>query len=362
MRLCRWLDRAELTPGQMPTLAGDLPLATGNWNLLAPAAGGEVTVAVARHLLPGLSGYRPAGSHEIRPRPYRVDVLRLQVRAARAASERGGYAQRQSELRKYPRALAKPVRDLAVFDTFGGRQFGCNPRAVYEQPRRVRPDLEFAWVSHDGQFLVPHGDRTVLAGSPAHFEALAQARYIVFNDALPGWFRKRSDQLCMQTWHGTPLKRIGFDIAPRLRGPGSGAAAVHRHRRRRGGAGHRRDDVVLPGRLRRVHREVLRAGRRARRRARREPLARWADRRRPALTAWWKPDERPGAPTATAGCPVDAAGRGRRDGRWVPIILSRSLTWSLARAAHSAGSIGGARIRVTSTAGRRTCLAVSGCR
>ena len=204
---------AELTPGQMPTLAGDLPLATGNWNLLAPAAGGEVTVAVARHLLPGLGGYRPAGSHEIRPRPYRVDGFRLQVRAARAAGERGGYAQRQIELREYPRARAKPVRDLAVFDTFGGRQFACNPRAVYEQLRRVRPDLEFAWVSHDGQFRVPHGDRTVLAGSPAHFEALARAHYIVFNDALPGWFRKRSGQLCMQTWHGTPLKRIGFDIS-----------------------------------------------------------------------------------------------------------------------------------------------------
>jgi CDP-glycerol glycerophosphotransferase len=203
---------AELTPGQMPTPAGELPLATGNWNLLAPTAGGEVTVAMARQLLPGLRGYRPVGSHEIELRPYRVDALRLQVRPVRPDGERGGYAQRQMERRQYPRALARPVRDLAVFDTFGGRQFACNPRAVYEQLRRVRPDLGFAWVSHDGQFRVPHGDQTVLAGSPAHFEALAQARYIVFNDALPGWFRKRSGQFCLQTWHGTPLKRIGFDI------------------------------------------------------------------------------------------------------------------------------------------------------
>jgi CDP-glycerol glycerophosphotransferase len=204
---------AELAPGQMPTLGGGLPLATGNWNVVAPTAGGEVPVAIAPHLLPGLNAYHRVGSHEIAPRPYRVDALRLQSRVARAASERGGYALRQLELREYPLARAKPVRDLAVFDTFGGRQFACNPRAVYEQLRRARPDLEFAWVSHDGQFRLPHGDQTVFAGTPAHFEALAQARYIVFNDALPGWFRKRSGQFCLQTWHGTPLKRIGFDVA-----------------------------------------------------------------------------------------------------------------------------------------------------
>jgi CDP-glycerol glycerophosphotransferase len=42
---------------------------------------------------------------------------------------------------------------------------------------------------------------------------LAQARYVIFNDMLPPWFRKRDGQTCLQTWHGTPLKRIGFDVA-----------------------------------------------------------------------------------------------------------------------------------------------------
>jgi CDP-glycerol glycerophosphotransferase len=34
----------------------------------------------------------------------------------------------------------------------------------------------------------------------------------VTNAHLPEWFRRRDGQIVVQTWHGTPLKRIGFDI------------------------------------------------------------------------------------------------------------------------------------------------------
>src|SRR5260370_39871133 len=41
---------------------------------------------------------------------------------------------------------------------------------------------------------------------------MARARYVVSNDLSPPWFRKRDHQICLQTWHGTPLKRVGLDI------------------------------------------------------------------------------------------------------------------------------------------------------
>jgi CDP-glycerol glycerophosphotransferase len=34
----------------------------------------------------------------------------------------------------------------------------------------------------------------------------------VGNDPMPEWLRKREGQFYVQTWHGTPLKRIGYDI------------------------------------------------------------------------------------------------------------------------------------------------------
>ncbi|MEA2429119.1 MAG: CDP-glycerol glycerophosphotransferase, partial [Thermoleophilaceae bacterium] len=46
-----------------------------------------------------------------------------------------------------------------------------------------------------------------------HHEALARARFVVANDHFPDWFARRPDQVCVQTWHGTPLKRLGLDVS-----------------------------------------------------------------------------------------------------------------------------------------------------
>ena len=50
-------------------------------------------------------------------------------------------------------------------------------------------------------------------GSREYHEAMARSRYIVSNDHFPGWFERRDDQLCLQTWHGTPFKKLGFDVS-----------------------------------------------------------------------------------------------------------------------------------------------------
>jgi CDP-glycerol glycerophosphotransferase len=49
-------------------------------------------------------------------------------------------------------------------------------------------------------------------GSREYYEALATSRFVVTNDHLPDWFTRRPDQMCLQTWHGTPLKRLGLDV------------------------------------------------------------------------------------------------------------------------------------------------------
>ncbi len=200
---------AGFSPGGESATSGGLPLASGSWDLLAPA-GGEVTVA--RSLLPELPGYHPAGIQEVELQAHRTDALRLSVRAALSDDERGLYAQRRLQLVDYPAAVAGPLRDMAVFSSYGGRQFSCNPRAVYEEMRRRNPDLDYVWVTTEGQFGVPEGARLLMQGSRAHYEAMAGARYVVSNDLLPRWFRKRDGQTCLQTWNGTPLKHIGLDI------------------------------------------------------------------------------------------------------------------------------------------------------
>src|SRR5699024_2384884 len=41
---------------------------------------------------------------------------------------------------------------------------------------------------------------------------MARAEYWVTNSRLPIWIPKRKDTIYIQTWHGTPLKKLGVDI------------------------------------------------------------------------------------------------------------------------------------------------------
>jgi CDP-glycerol glycerophosphotransferase len=201
-------------PASMPALAGRLPLESGRWDLLARAGDREFAVAVVAGKRAELPDYHPAGIHEVAVEVYQADLLRLNVRVGYANGERGSYAQRRLQRRDYPAAASRPLRELAVFESYSGLQCSCNPRAIYEELRRRAPGIECAWVTKDGQFTVPAGSRQLVAGSAGHYEAMAQARYLVANDLLPPWYRKRDGQFYLQTWHGTPLKRIGLDIEP----------------------------------------------------------------------------------------------------------------------------------------------------
>jgi CDP-glycerol glycerophosphotransferase len=72
---------------------------------------------------------------------------------------------------------------------------------------------------------VPAGGRAVVRRTREWYDALACSAAYVSNAGAPYWFTKRAGQTHVQTWHGTPLKRIGDD-----RGPGD--FQTWRHRRR----------------------------------------------------------------------------------------------------------------------------------
>jgi hypothetical protein len=59
---------AEVAPNAMRSPAGVVPLATGNWRPIAPAATAEITVAADRQLLRDMPGYHPTGLREVEAR------------------------------------------------------------------------------------------------------------------------------------------------------------------------------------------------------------------------------------------------------------------------------------------------------
>src|SRR6185436_3643152 len=129
----------------------------------------------------------------------------LIVRPNLDPDERGRRRQRRLRSTVYRPGREEPLRDTIVYTSFRGRQYSDNPRAIHEELVRREAPLEHLWVVGDHACRVPPTATAVRAGSRDHYDALAHARLVVDNDHFPDWFERRPDQLCLQTWHGTPL-------------------------------------------------------------------------------------------------------------------------------------------------------------
>lgn len=115
-----------------------------------------------------------------------------------------------------------PVRDhVVVYEAFGGRGMHCHPEAVFRELLAAEDllHLEHVWVLDD---LKRHPDllrewgshprvRFVERDSLGYARVLATAKFLVNNATFPAYFGKRPGQVYLNTWHGTPLKRMGYD-------------------------------------------------------------------------------------------------------------------------------------------------------
>ncbi|MCJ1972900.1 CDP-glycerol glycerophosphotransferase family protein [Lactococcus carnosus] len=52
--------------------------------------------------------------------------------------------------------------------------------------------------------------------SKAYVEYMLTAKYLITNSTFQSWFSKKEGQVYINTWHGTPMKAMGFDIANQL--------------------------------------------------------------------------------------------------------------------------------------------------
>ncbi|MGP1483765.1 CDP-glycerol glycerophosphotransferase family protein [Actinomyces naeslundii] len=109
---------------------------------------------------------------------------------------------------------AEALRPAIFMESFGGRSGGDNPAAICEDLAAHDVRAPLWWSVVDGTVPVPSGAVPVVVGSQEWVEALRTSRVIVTNDHLPDWFSKREGQHLLQTWHGTPIKKLLHDAAP----------------------------------------------------------------------------------------------------------------------------------------------------
>ncbi len=99
-----------------------------------------------------------------------------------------------------------------VFVSFRGH-FSDSPRAIYEELLERGVDAACTWLTapHTAASF-PDDVATATFGSPGSIAALESADLVVSNDHIPLDWEKRPETTYLQTWHGTPLKRIHWDV------------------------------------------------------------------------------------------------------------------------------------------------------
>lgn len=94
------------------------------------------------------------------------------------------------------------------FVSYGGRQFSCNPKAIYEYLKTQTSDYIFVWAINDFSKI----NENIIKVKPRSFKYfyhLITSRIFITNDGFPCWLPKNVGSLWIDTWHGGgAFKRI----------------------------------------------------------------------------------------------------------------------------------------------------------
>jgi CDP-glycerol glycerophosphotransferase (TagB/SpsB family) len=102
---------------------------------------------------------------------------------------------------------------MFFFESNLGKQYTGNPRYIYERMIERYPDNTYVWC-YQGSEEIPGNPIIVDRKSNEYFKFLANSRFIVNNTTFPLWYH-RPETFYFQTWHGTPYKRLHWDITTR---------------------------------------------------------------------------------------------------------------------------------------------------
>lgn len=193
-----------------------------------PESGTIATLSGGYHVrfgtTPGTSNSwaRVAGKLAIRP----VDVftewntLRLEGRSSGSVAITASPPWSSRERTKYGRFALRnqdwgPLANGILFESYNGKSANDNPRALFDAIRAKREDIPLYWSVRDRRIDVPDGGIPVVEGTAAWHKAMATSRVWVNNNNFPYYIRKREGQFYLQTWHGTPIKKLLLDISRR---------------------------------------------------------------------------------------------------------------------------------------------------
>ena len=112
----------------------------------------------------------------------------------------------------YRVARMLPTKNLVVFESSNGKQYGDSPRYLYERLLAREHNMDLAWINNTTVRLPDPDTAKIARFSPRYFLTLARARMWITNQNIPHYLKPARGTTYVQTWHGTPLKRMQHDV------------------------------------------------------------------------------------------------------------------------------------------------------
>ncbi len=119
--------------------------------------------------------------------------------------------------------------DTIVFESFLGRSYSDSPRALFEYLSRHYPGrYQHIWILNEKRKL-PFPAKCIPRYSFRYFYYVARAKYFIFNNRQSRDFVKRDGMVFLETWHGTPLKKLALDLGEVMASAPLTKRDVYRH-------------------------------------------------------------------------------------------------------------------------------------
>lgn len=110
------------------------------------------------------------------------------------------------------------VDDKTIFfEVFAGRNYTCSPKAIYEKMIIMDEfkDYKFIWAFNEPSKHEVTKDKRlkiIKTKTSEYYKYISMSKYWIVNSIMDESITKKKNQIYVQCWHGTPLKRLRYDI------------------------------------------------------------------------------------------------------------------------------------------------------
>ncbi len=119
--------------------------------------------------------------------------------------------------------LRKPIaKGTIMYESFFGQSISCGPYALFRElvdNKDMYGSFHHVWSVADintgrrilDKLGIEADVELVKYKSSSYNKYLATSEYVINNVTFPQYFRKREGQIYINTWHGIPLKKMGYE-------------------------------------------------------------------------------------------------------------------------------------------------------